>query len=196
MKSLGIRPIVFQIPQENRDPRLIALMMPFDDDLKPVHEAIKEIAEELKLTCLRADDIWEDSTIIQDIFSLIYKAELVICDFSRRNTNVFYEAGIVHTLGRKLIPIVQDFNDIPSDMRHHRHLIYDLSKPDWLLKFRKELKSKIEFELARRKKKISNSLSISEYEFDKFEQEKLIGNQANRVGLTQEERLLIHGGAK
>lgn len=196
MKGATINPIVFQIPQEKRDPRLIALMMPFDDDFKPVHEAIKEIAEELKLTCLRADDIWEDSTIIQDIFSLIYKAELVICDFSRRNTNVFYEAGIVHTLGRKLIPIVQDFNDIPSDMRHHRHLIYDLSKPDWLLKFRKKLKSKIEFELARRKKKISNSLSISEYEFDKFEREKLIGNQANRVGLTQEERLLIHGGAK
>ena len=196
MKGATINPVVFQIPQAKRDPRLIALMMPFDDDFKPVHEAIKEIAEELKLTCLRADDIWEDSTIIQDIFSLIYKAELVICDFSRRNTNVFYEAGIVHTLGRKLIPIVQDFNDIPSDMRHHRHLIYDLSKPDWLLKFRKELKSKIEFELARRKKKISNSLSISEYEFDKFEREKLIGNQANRVGLTQEERLLIHGGAK
>lgn len=196
MNGITINPVVFQIPQEKRNPKLIALMMPFDDDFQPVHEAIKEIAEELKLTCLRADDIWEDSTIIQDIFSLIYKAELVICDFSRRNTNVFYEAGIVHTLGRKLIPIVQDFNDIPSDMRHHRHLIYDLSRPDWLLKFRKELKSKIEFELAHRKKRSSNSSSISESDLEKFEREKLSGNQANRVGLTQEERLLIHGGAK
>ena len=187
MNYIRTKPIVFKIPREKRDPKLIALMMPFDDDFKPVHEAIKEIAEELKLTCLRADDIWEDSTIIQDIFSLIYKAELVICDFSRRNTNVFYEAGIVHTLGRKLIPIVQDFNDIPSDMRHHRHLIYDLSKPDWLLKFRKELKSKIEFELARRKKNISNSSPISERELRRLERELCGGDNADYVHLTQPE---------
>ena len=187
MKSLGIRPIVFQIPQENRDPRLIALMMPFDDDLKPVHEVIKEIAAELGLQCLRADDIWNDSTIIQDIFSLIYKSELVICDFSRRNPNVFYEAGIAHTLGRNLVPIVQDFNDIPSDMRQHRHLIYDLSIPDGLLKFRKGLKSKIEFEFARRKKNINNSSPISERELRRLERELCGGDNADYVHLTQPE---------
>ncbi len=38
--------------------------------------------------------------------------------------NVFYEAGIAHTLGRAVIPLARSTSDIPFDLRHHRHLIY------------------------------------------------------------------------
>ncbi|MDH5527716.1 MAG: hypothetical protein OEY97_10465, partial [Nitrospirota bacterium] len=38
--------------------------------------------------------------------------------------NVFYEAGIAHTLGREVILITQRNDDIPFDLRHLRHISY------------------------------------------------------------------------
>ena len=35
-----------------------------------------------------------------------------------------YELGIAHTMGKKVILITQDVNDIPFDLRHLRHLHY------------------------------------------------------------------------
>ncbi len=64
------------------------------------------------------------SSFIQDIFDLIYCARIVIVDFTGRNPNVMYETGIAHTLGKEVIPICQNFEDIPSDLTHHRALKY------------------------------------------------------------------------
>lgn len=124
LNSCLCSPEVFTIPHEGQESRLLSLMMPFDAKFNPIADAIKAVASRLSLCCLRVDDLWVNSAIIQDIFSLIYRSEIVVCDFSGRNANVFYEAGIAHTLGRKLIPIVQNEEDIPFDLRHHRHIIY------------------------------------------------------------------------
>ena len=118
------KPTVFSIPTEPVDPKLIALMIPFSAEFDLITRAIKGVSIECGMTCERADDIWKDSTIIQDVFSLIYRARIVICDFSTKNPNVFYEAGIAHTLGRAVIPLARSVSDIPFDLRHHRHLIY------------------------------------------------------------------------
>jgi hypothetical protein len=48
----------------------------------------------------------------------------MVADFTGKNPNVFYEVGIAHTLGKTVIPITQSINDVPSDLRHHRALIY------------------------------------------------------------------------
>ncbi len=65
-----------------------------------------------------------NSVIIQDIFELIYSSSIVIADLSRKNPNVFYEIGIAHTLGKPVIPIAQNIDDVPFDLRHHRVLTY------------------------------------------------------------------------
>ena len=117
-------PSVFKKPKEARDKRLIALMMPFETRFDSVCESIKDVCTCNGFVCKRVDDVWEESEIVQDIFSLIYRSEAVICDFTDKNPNVFYEAGIAHTLGRPLIPIVQHKNDIPFDLRHHRYVEY------------------------------------------------------------------------
>jgi hypothetical protein len=41
-----------------------------------------------------------------------------------RNPNVFYEIGIAHTLGREVILITQNAEDIPFDLRHLRYVRY------------------------------------------------------------------------
>ena len=99
-------------------------MMPFSPGFQPVYEAIQGGCDDARLRCLRADDIWEDATIIQDIFTLILKSHIVIADLTGRNPNVMYEIGIAHTLGKLVVPISQSMDDVPFDIRHHRALQY------------------------------------------------------------------------
>jgi hypothetical protein len=58
------------------------------------------------------------------VVALIDRSRIVVCDCSGRNPNVFYEAGIAHTLGREVILITQNDQDIPFDLRHLRYIRY------------------------------------------------------------------------
>lgn len=119
------RPTVFQISEhENIEPALASAMMPFDSSFSAVYSSIQEASNKAGLRCRRADDIWEHAAIIQDVVSLIDRSRIVICDCTGRNPNVFYEAGIAHTLGRDVILITQNEHDIPFDLRHLRHIKY------------------------------------------------------------------------
>jgi hypothetical protein len=119
------RPTVFQIPEhENIEPTLASAMMPFDAGFNDVYEAIQLASRNAGLTCRRADDIWENPAIIQDVVALIDRSRVVVCDCTGRNPNVFYEAGIAHTLGREVILITQNQHDIPFDLRHLRYISY------------------------------------------------------------------------
>jgi hypothetical protein len=99
-------------------------MMPFDPRFDAVYETLQRAAEIAGLRCRRADDIWENPLVIQDVVSLIDRSNVVICDCTGRNPNVFYEIGIAHTLGREVILITQAEADIPFDLRHLRYVRY------------------------------------------------------------------------
>jgi hypothetical protein len=124
VKRITFSPNVFEIPEVPIDRTLVAVMMPFSTEFLPVYESIKLACNNGGLTCKRADDIWEHSILIQDIFRLIFTARVVISDFSRRNPNVMYETGKAHTLGKTVVPITQDPRDVPFDIAHHRVLSY------------------------------------------------------------------------
>ncbi|HCI53070.1 MAG TPA: hypothetical protein DE312_07120 [Gallionella sp.] len=123
-KLLTFKPSIFQVPSKPQNPRLVSVMMPFSASFNGTYDAIKRVTDYMGLECLRADDIWENSTFIQDIFDLIFCAKVVVVDFTARNPNVMYETGIAHTLGKTVIPITQSIDDIPSDLGHHRALKY------------------------------------------------------------------------
>lgn len=119
------RPNVFQIPEhEGIEPTLDSAMMPFHASFSAVYETIRQAADGVGLRCRRADDIWENAAIIQDVVALIDRSRIVVCDCSGRNPNVFYEAGIAHTLGREVILIAQSEADVPFDLRHLRYIRY------------------------------------------------------------------------
>ncbi len=122
--TIVFQPTVFAVPEQQLDPKLVSVMMPFEGSLRGVFDAIRAAAAAQGMTCQRADDIWIHSAVIQDVFSLLYRSFIVVCDFTGRNPNVFYEAGIAHTLGKHVIPITQSAEDIPFDLRHHRYLRY------------------------------------------------------------------------
>jgi hypothetical protein len=122
-QPLSVLPKVFAIPRVSQDPRLVALMMPFDPAFDEVSGAVRRACERAGLSCERVDDVWDESTIIQEIFNLVYRSSVVIVDLSGRNSNVMYEAGIAHTMGRDVVPISQS-GEIPFDLAHHRALNY------------------------------------------------------------------------
>jgi hypothetical protein len=119
------RPSVFQLPEhENIEPSLVSAMMPFYPSFDAVYGALQNMAKTANLRCRRADDIWENPAVMQDVVSLIDRSRVVIADCTGRNPNVFYEIGIAHTLGRNVILITQNDADIPFDLRHLRYVTY------------------------------------------------------------------------
>ncbi len=122
--KITFSPRVFEVPEfTSVRPNLVAVMMPFAG-FDGVHDAIKHACTAAGMEAIRADDIWDNSTILQDIFDLIYSAEIVISDFTGRNPNVMYETGVAHTLGKHVIPITQSIEHIPSNLHGHRALLY------------------------------------------------------------------------
>lgn len=141
-RRITFAPYVFQVPDTYVELDLVAVMMPFAMEFSSVYEAIKRATAECRLRCLRADDIWEETTIVQDIFNLIFRAQVVVVDFSGKNPNVMYETGIAHTLGKHVVPISQALEDVPFDMRHHRVLKY-LPNAEGLSKLSSDLVAKL-----------------------------------------------------
>lgn len=123
-RVITFKPSVFQVPSKQLNEKLISVMMPFNANFNGTYSAITRVADYMSLECLRADDIWDNSTFIQDIFDLIFCSKVVVVDFTGKNPNVMYETGIAHTLGKTVIPITQSLDDIPSDLGHHRALKY------------------------------------------------------------------------
>lgn len=123
-RKIIFSPSVFEVPDGGVESDLIAVMTPFTPQFESVFGAITSAANQAGFRTLRAKDIWQHSAVIQDVFSLIFRAHIVVCDFTGKNPNVFYEAGIAHTLGKHVVPITQSEQDIPFDLRHHRYLSY------------------------------------------------------------------------
>ena len=140
--SAEVARTVFRIPAEPRDPRLVSVMMPFDASLDPIYATIRNLCAELALNCSRADDVFDESELIQDVFSLIYRSAVVICDFTGRNPNVYYEAGIAHTLGRPVVPLTQFDEHVTFDLKHHRFIRY-LNNAQGLQEFKPKLQRRL-----------------------------------------------------
>jgi len=150
LRRIVFTPSVFNVPDGEVNHELASAMMPFAAVLKPVYKTIQSACSTNDFDCQRADDIWDDSTVIQDVFSLIFRSYIVICDFTGKNSNVFYEAGIAHTLGKHVVPITQSADDVPFDLRHHRYIKY-LNNREGLEVLEQELSKRIETLASKRK---------------------------------------------
>ena len=141
-RVITFAPDVFRIPDKPVETNVLSVMMPFESKFSGTYAAIRAVCAKLGIDCKRADDIWDNSILIQDVFDLIFTSHAVITDFTDRNPNVFYETGVAHTLGKLVIPITQSVGDIPFDLRHHRALTY-LPNAEGLLKLETDLEKKL-----------------------------------------------------
>ncbi|MEM9952704.1 MAG: hypothetical protein AAF846_13945 [Chloroflexota bacterium] len=122
----------------------VFMVMPFRDHLDPVYnEHIKPMVESLDLDIKRGDDPFSEHDIITEIWSLINNCQLIIADCTDKNTNVFYEMGLAHAIGKPVIPIAQNHEDIPFDIRQRRYIQYEAT-PEGLKSLTNELQRAIQ----------------------------------------------------
>ena len=80
------------------------VVMPFGGLLYDIYREIYAPAiREAGLEPLRADDIYDNQPIIQDIKQAIRDAALVLAEVSDRNPNVNYELGMAHALEKEVV---------------------------------------------------------------------------------------------
>jgi hypothetical protein len=103
---------------------LCFVVMPFVSELTYVYRAIQETVEKAGLKCVRGDERTISRPIIDDIRSDIATADMVIVDFTGRNPNVYYEAGLADAWKKKWIVIAQSTDDLAFDVRHIRTILY------------------------------------------------------------------------
>lgn len=123
------------------------VLMPFAEALLPIYDDhITEVVNRLGLSCLRADRIFSNRPIMDDVLDSVHRARLVIADLTHANPNVFYELGICHALGKDVILITQDA-EVPFDVRHIRHIRYEFT-PRGMRSFEDSLENSIRAILA------------------------------------------------
>lgn len=76
-----------------------------------------------------------------DIQDSILAADLILCEMSGRNPNVFYELGLAHAIGKPAILISRKEEDIPFDLRHVRTILYDSTEAGWEDKLQEDIKA-------------------------------------------------------
>ncbi len=103
----------------------VFVLMPFSTDFDDIYRyGIKKACEEQGAYCERVDEQMFDGTILDRIYNQIARADVIISDMTGRNANVFYETGYAHALKKKVILLTQSSDDIPFDLKHYTHIVY------------------------------------------------------------------------
>ncbi|MDT3446726.1 hypothetical protein [Pseudofrankia sp. BMG5.37] len=77
------------------------------------------------LTVLRADQVYGKGDLTDTAWHGLQIAQIVIVDFTGQSANVAAELALALVLGKQIIALVQDPEDIPSDVRgHFRYIQY------------------------------------------------------------------------
>lgn len=120
------------------------VIMPFKDPLNGYYkEVYKPVLEYCGYNVERADDIFSPTAIMKDIRSRIKYADIILCDTTDKNPNVFYELGLAHSIGKPVILVSQNMDDIPFDLRHLRILFYSTDIVKWDEKLKDDIKKAI-----------------------------------------------------
>lgn len=109
------------------------VMMPFSSPLGNYYELIYEPAiKKAGLKPVRADDdIFGTGKIMDQVWSGITNAKVLVAELTTRNPNVFYELGLAHALKKPVVLVSSNEEDVPFDLHHIRVIYYDLNDPFW-----------------------------------------------------------------
>ena len=103
------------------------IVMQFTEEFNSLYdEVIRPVCEQYGFECIRADDIYNNGLIIEDITRSIRQASIIIADVTPNNPNVFYEVGYAHGLNKTTILLSDRKRErLPFDISGFRTLFYD-----------------------------------------------------------------------
>lgn len=122
-------------------PKSAFVIMPFNPALEPVYEKIiKPILKIAGFQCNRGDNKSESIAVIEKIIKLIEASDLIVCDLTGGNANVYYELGYARALNKQTILLSQTIpsGQLPFDIRHLSITMYEDDKYS-LLQLRDDL---------------------------------------------------------
>jgi nucleoside 2-deoxyribosyltransferase len=112
--------------EDTRPKIFVFVLMPFDEEFDDIYEfGIKKACENAGAYAERVDKQVFEERILERIYNQIAKADIVVADMTGRNSNVFYETGYAHALGKRVILLAQSIDDIPFDLKDYPHIIYE-----------------------------------------------------------------------
>lgn len=107
------------------EPDLCFVLMEFNAPYTEIYDSlIRPTVEGEGFRCLKSDDIFATTSVIEDIWANINKASLIIAEISSNNPNVMYELGVCHTVGKNVMMLTQHPDAIPFNFRHMRAYPY------------------------------------------------------------------------
>jgi len=116
------------------------VVMPFHSLFESQYErVIQPAVEDAGLECVRGDEIYTQQAIVQDIWKAIRQARVILVELSGRNPNVMYETGLAHAIGKPIVFITRNQEDVPFDLGPLRYIYYDPNNPFWGEDLRAEL---------------------------------------------------------
>ena len=108
------------------------VVMPFDPVFDPEYaNVICPAIKDAGLSPARADQLVSKPGIMADIWKALRSSRLVIAEVSGKNANVFYEVGLAHALGKPVIVITRERDDVPFDLKALRYVYYEITSPSW-----------------------------------------------------------------
>lgn len=109
------------------------VMQPFASPLGDYYEKIYRPAiEKAGLRAVRADaEIFATGKIMDQVWSGINTAKVLVAELTTRNPNVFYELGLAHAMNKPVVLVSAKEEDVPFDLQHIRVIYYDMSDPFW-----------------------------------------------------------------
>jgi hypothetical protein len=109
------------------------VMMPFAAPHGDYYSKVyKPAIEKAGLRSVRADtEIFATGKIMDQIWSGIHAAKVLVAELTTRNPNVFYELGLAHALEKPVVLVSGNEMDVPFDLKHIRVIYYDTSDPFW-----------------------------------------------------------------
>jgi len=102
------------------------VLMPFASEFDDIYEfGIKGACDDVGVYCERVDEQIFQGSIVERIYNQIAHADVIIADMTGKNPNVFYEVGYAHALGKHTILLTKEASDIPFDLKHLSHIVYN-----------------------------------------------------------------------
>jgi len=124
----------------------VLVLMPFDQEFNNAYLlCIKPACTDAGAYCERVDEQIFTENIVGRILNQIAKADIIVADMSGQNANVFYETGYAHALGKTVILLTKNTDDIPFDLKQFPHIVYGAD----LVSLKKSLTEKVTYFIGR-----------------------------------------------
>ena len=102
------------------------VIMPFAPDFDEIYNLfIATTLTNAGFEVFRADTILSQRNILEDVVLSIAESDLIVADLTGSNANVYYELGLAHALGKRVLLMTQSIEELPFDLRSYRVIAYD-----------------------------------------------------------------------